>query len=146
MATIGYDCHVIIDGTGYFVKPTSYTVKQPRIRKATVRADAGESYIDLGPGRREWSMTILCLNDLVKYDGTPTGTTGQQYRDALKTSYSGSVGTTINFTDPLSGAAVPVHFDSYEELIRDLHSQIVSLATGGAAGASYEVKIVLLEA
>lgn len=146
MATIGLDCELIIDGTGYFVKPGSYAVKQPRIRKATVRADAGESYIDLGPGRREWLMTILCLNDLVKYDGTPTGQTGEQYRDALRASYTGSVGTTINFTDPLSGAAIPVHFDSYEETIRDLHSQIISLATGGAAGASYEVKIVLVEA
>jgi len=146
MATIGYDCHVIIDGTGYWVKPTSYAVKQPRIRKATVRADAGESYIDLGPGRREWSMTILCLNDLTKYDGTPTGVSGEQYRDALRTSYTSSVGTTINFVDPLSSAAIPVHFDSYEETIRDLHSQIIALATGGSAGASYEVKIVLLEA
>lgn len=146
MATIGYDCHVILDGTGYWIKPDSFTLKQPRIRKTTVRADAGESYIDLGPGRREWSMTVLCINDLLKYDGTSTGTTGQQYRDALKTSYTGSVGTTINFTDPLSGSAIAVHFDSYEESIRDLHSQIISLATSGANGASYEVKIVLVEA
>ena len=107
-----------------------------------MRADAGESYIDLGPGRRKWSMVVLCLNDLLKYDGTPTRTTGQQYRDVLKSSYVNSVGTTINFTDPLNGSAVAVHFDSYEETVRDLHSQIVSLATGGSAGASYEVKIV----
>lgn len=146
MATIGYDCEIILDGTGYFIRPDSFSVKHPRIRKATVRADAGESYIDLGPGRRAWSMTVLCLNDLLKYDGTSTGTTGQQYRDALKASYTGSVGTTINFTDPLNGSTIPVHFDSYEETIRDLHSQIISLATGGSAGASYEVKIVLMEA
>lgn len=146
MATIGLDCEVILDGTGYFVKPGSYSVRQPRIRKATVRADAGESYIDLGPGRREWSMIILCLNDLVKYDGTATGTTGQQYRDSLHNSYTNSVGTTINFTDPLNGSAIPVHFDSYEESIRDLHSQIIALATGSGASASYEVKIVLVEA
>lgn len=146
MATIGLDAEVIIDGNGFFVKPGSYAVRQPRIRKATVRADAGESYVDLGPGRREWSMIIICLNDLVKYDGTPTGQSGQQYRDALRTSYMGSVGTTINFTDPLSGSAIPVHFDSYEETIHDLHSQIIALATGGSAAASYEVKIVLVEA
>src|SRR5437879_4009883 len=115
MATIGLDAEVIIDSTGYFVRPGSYTVKQPRIRKATVRADGGESYIDLGPGRREWSMIVLCINDLLKYDGTSTGQTGQQYRDALRTSYTSSVGSTINFTDPLSGSAIPVHFDSYEE-------------------------------
>jgi hypothetical protein len=146
MPQIGSDCEIILDGTGYFIKPGSYSVKQPRIRKATVRADAGESYIDLGPGRREWSMVVLCINDLVKYDGTATGQSGQQYRDALRASYTNSVGTTINFTDPLSGSAIPVHFDSYEESIRDLHSQIISAATGGGAGASYEVKIVLVEA
>ena|SRR5579883_1192033 len=144
--TIGLDCEVIIDGSGYFVKPDSYSMKQPRIRKATIRADAGESYIDLGAGRREWSMVILCLNDLVKYDGTPTGLSGQQYRDALRASYTGSTGSTITFTDPLSGSAIAVHFDSYEESIHDLHSQVVSVATGGSAGASYEVKIVLVEA
>ena len=64
----------------------------------------------------------------------------------MKTSYTGSVGTTINFTDPLNGSAIVVHFDSYEEMIRDLHSQIISAATGGSAAASYEVKIVLVEA
>jgi hypothetical protein len=91
-------------------------------------------------------MAILCINDLLKYDGTSTGTTGQQYRDALHSSYTNSVGTTINFTDPLNGSAIAVHFDSYEEMVRDLHSQIISLATGGSAAASYEVKIVLVEA
>ena len=144
MPQIGYDCEIILDGTGSFIKPGSYTVKHPRIRKATVRADAGESYIDPGPGRREWSMVILCINDLLKYDGTPTGITGQQYRDALKAIYTNNVGTTINFTDPLNGSAIAVHFDSYEETVRDLHSQIISAATGGSA-ASYEVKIVLVE-
>jgi hypothetical protein len=146
MPAIGLDCEIVLDNNGYFVKPGSYAVKHPRIRKATVRADGGESYIDLGPGRRQWSMIILCLNDLLKYDGTSTGTTGQQYRDALRASYTGSAGTTINFVDPLNGSAIAVHFDSYEELIRDLHSQIVTPATGGSAGASYEVHIVLIEA
>jgi hypothetical protein len=144
--TIGLDAEIILDGTGYFIKPASYIVKQPRIRQATIRADGGQSYIDLGPGRRQWSMTILCLNDLLTYDGTPTGLTGQQYRDALRTSYTSSIGTTINFTDPLSGSVIAVHFDDYQEEIKDLHSQIVSLATGGSRGASYEVHIVLIEA
>jgi hypothetical protein len=146
MATIGLDCEIILDGTGYFIKPDSYAAKIPRIRKATVRADAGESYIDLGPGRREWLMVILCINDLVKYDGTSTGKTGQQFRDSLYSSYTSSIGTTINFTDPLNGTAIPVHFDSYEEHIRDLHTQVIALATGGSAGASYEVQVVLIEA
>jgi hypothetical protein len=69
MATIGYDCEIIIDGTGYFVKPGSYLVKQPRIRHISYRADGSLSYTDLGPGRRSWRMIILALNELTCYDG-----------------------------------------------------------------------------
>jgi hypothetical protein len=146
MPVIGQDCEIILDNNGYFVKPKSYKMQQPRIRKATVRADGGQAYVDLGPGRRVWSMTILCLNEQTKYDGTPTGFSGQQYRDALRASYTGSVGTTIQFIDPLNGAAVSVHFDSYSELIYDLRVQQVALATGAAPALSYEVEIVLVEA
>ncbi len=145
MATIGQDCEVIIDGTGYFVKPGTYRMKQPRVRKATVRADNGESYVDLGPGKRTWSMVLLCYNDLLKYDGTPTGLTGQQYRDALRASYT-QAGVTINYIDPLNDAPVSVHFDSYAETCLDLHSQQIPLATGNAPGLSYEVAIELVEA
>ena len=145
MATIGVDAEVILDGTGYFVQPGSYLLHQPRVRKATIRADGGEGYVDLGPGKRIWKMVVLCMNDLVKYDGTLTGLTGQQYRDALRTSYTGSVGTTISFSDPL-GVIVIVHFDDYAEHIHDLHSQAIALATGGALTASYEVVVTLVEA
>ena len=115
--TIGIDAEIILDGTGYFVLPRSYTMTQPRIRKATVRADGGQAYVDLGPGKRTWSMTILCLNDQLKYDGTLTGLSGQEYRDALRASYIGSVGALdmVNFGAPdtiperYSGRKLHVH-------------------------------------
>src|SRR5436305_15238850 len=143
---IGYDAEIILDGTGYFIKPGSYVVKQPRIRQTSYRADGSLAYVDLGPGRRTWSMTILAINELRRYDGTVVGTTGQQFRDTLRASYINRIGTTINFTDPLNGSAIPVHFDHYEESIINLHSQIITLATGGSISTSYEVKIALLEA
>jgi hypothetical protein len=117
--------------------------KPPRPAPASSRGSAVPARS--GPDQSKWNI-IVCIHDLAKYDGTATGTTGQQYQDALKTSYSGSVGTTINFTDPLNGSAIAIHFDSYEETIRDLHSQIISAATCGRRAASYEVKIVLVEA
>ncbi len=144
MPQIGLDGHIVLDGTGYFIQPGSYKLHQPRIRKATIRADGGEAYIDLGPGKRVWSMVILCLNDLVRYDGVPTGITGQQYRDALRASYARNIGGTINYSDPINGT-VAVHFDNYTERIIDLHSQITTLATGGTLAASYEVAIELVE-
>jgi hypothetical protein len=147
MATIGIDCELIIDNTGYFLKPGSYLMHRPRIRKASVRADGGESYVDLGPGKREWSLTLLCINDLLNYDGTQNSRDGQTFRDALLASYTGSVGTTINFTEPTNGSAIPVHFDSYSERILDLHSQIINLATGGSTPRlSYEALVTLVEA
>lgn len=145
MATIGLDCEIILDGTGYFVLPASFQLRQPRIRKTTVRADGAESYVDLGPGKRSWSMVILCFNELTCYDGSLTGISGQQYRDALRTSYLGSAGSTIVLKDPLNGSS-NVHFDAYSERVNDLHTQITSLMTGGSLAASYEVSIELVEA
>ncbi len=145
MPAIGTDCELILDNQGYFIKPGTYQVKQPRIRRASYRADGSLSYVDLGPGKRLWSMTILARNDLLRYDGTPTGLTGQQYRDALRSSYASNIGTTINFTDPLNGST-QVHFDSYIERIFDLHTQVIAVATGGSVSASYEIAIELLEA
>jgi hypothetical protein len=143
---IGVDCEIVLDGTGYFLKAGSYSVKQPRIRQASYRADGSLAYVDLGPGKRAWTMTILCVNELKRYDGALVTPSGQQYRDALRASYTNNIGATINYTDPLNGATIPVHFDAYEEKIIDLHSQIIALADGGSAGASYEVTITLLEA
>ncbi len=146
MSVIGTDCEIILDSNGFMIKPGSYTVKQPRIRHTGYRADGSLSYVDLGPGKRLWSMTILARNDLLRYDGTPTGLTGQQYRDALHASYINNIGITINFIDPLNGSPIAVHFDNYMEKILDLHSQIIALSTGASIGASYEVSIELLEA
>jgi hypothetical protein len=146
MPTIGVDCEIILDGTGYFIKPGSYQMKQPRIRHATYRADGSLAYVDLGPGKRTWSMVILAHNELLRYDGTTSSSSGQQYRDTLRTSYTTAIGATVNFTDPLNGVPIAVHFDSYAERIIDLHSQIISLASGGSPATSYEISIELLEA
>lgn len=101
--------------------------------------------MDLGPGKREWNMTILCVNDLLRYDGTPTGISGQQYRDSLRNSYTSSIGSTVTFIDPINGS-IQVHFDHFEERVLDMHSQITALATGGSLACSYEVDITLIEA
>ena len=145
MATIGVDAEIILDGTGYFVRPASYSVHKPRVRKATIRADNGESYVDLGPGKRSWSMTILCQNDLLAFDGTQIANDGQTLRDALVTSYA-KVAQTISFTDP-TNTSITVRFDDYIEHVIDIHSQIISPAVGTTPPRlSYEVDVVLVEA
>ncbi|GCE13312.1 hypothetical protein [Tengunoibacter tsumagoiensis] len=145
MPTIGLDCELILDGTGYFLKPGSYQMQQPRLRRATPRADGGLAYVDLGPGKRTWQLVILCFNELTRYDGTPTGLTGQQYRDTLRASYLASTGSTVLYSDPIGATAVTVHIDNYRETVLDLHTQQLALATGGPLALSYEVTIELLE-
>ena len=145
MATIGIDGEIILDGTGYFVKPESYVVKQPRLSKTNYRADGGLAYVDLGPGRRNWSLIILALNELKLYNGTVSSLSGQQYRDALRASYLNNIGTAISFTDPLGGSH-NVYFTYYAERILNLHSQIIASSIGGLSGASYEITIELIEA
>jgi hypothetical protein len=143
--TIGTDSEIGLDGNGFWVKPGSYKVKRPRISKAQYRADGTLSYVDVGPGKRTWSMIILAKNNLLKYDGIDVGITGEQYRDNLLNSYVNNIATTIVFTDP-KNTAINVYFELFEETIMDLKSQIIPLSTGGSVAPSYEVLIELLEA
>jgi hypothetical protein len=142
--TIGQNCMIILDSQGYMIVPESYIIKQPRVRKAQYRADGTLSYVDIGPGKREFHMTILAKNDLYSYDGTLTGVLGESYRDALRTSFA-KTAQTIVFQDPI-GTSINVYFDDYQEKILDLKSQIISLSVGNPLAASYECPIILLEA
>src|SRR5437879_1110089 len=76
MPVIGVDCQVVLDGVGYFVEPHAYAMKRARLRKSTVVKGGGERYVDLGPGKREWHMTLLCLNQLTDYSGQTLPATG----------------------------------------------------------------------
>jgi hypothetical protein len=128
MPTIGLDCQLILDGTGYFIEPGSFTLHRPRVRRAehtrqpaSGSAGAGERYLDMGPGKREWVFTVVAYQSIRTYAGQLTATTGQQYRDALHTSYQ-KVNTTLSFTDP-AGTVWSVRFDDLIEQITDVRSQ-----------------------
>ena len=136
---------VIVDGNGYFIKPESYIIKQPRIAKETYRADGSLSWVDVGPGKREFLMTVLAKPNLLKYDGTDTGISGETYRSNLRNSYTSKIAQTIVFQDAI-GNSINVYFKQYEERILDLKSQIIALSTGGSLAGSYECSIILLEA
>jgi hypothetical protein len=145
MAQIGVDCEIILDNQGYFIVPESYIIKQPRISKSAYRADGTLSYVDLGPGKREFLMTVLAKPSLLNYDGTANSNTGQQFRDALRSSYTSNIAATIVFKDP-TNTSINVYFAHYQERILDLKSQIIALSTGGSLAGSYECAIELLEA
>ena len=140
MPIVGVDCQIILDGVGYFVEPHAYAMKRARLRKASVTKSGGERYVDLGPGKREWHMIVLCLNQLTDYTGQTLPATGKALRDALRASYektpAGGIAT-LPFTD-LDGASYQVHFDDYEEQVRDPRTQLTS--------PSYHCAIVLVEA
>lgn len=144
MATIGLDCNIILDGTGYWVEPDTFSMARPRVRSAVSNrtaasgsAGAGERYVDLGPGKREWSFIIAAFQAIRDYAGNPIATTGQTYRDALHTSYQ-KVNTTLSFTDP-QGSVWTVHFDHLVEDIENVRAQ----ADGEL---QYHMHVLLVEA
>jgi hypothetical protein len=135
MPTIGTDCQLILDGTGYFVEPTSYTVSRPRVRRADLTgvvanpvspgSGAGERYIDRGPGKRIFTFIIVAFAAMLDYAGTAVALTGQQYHDALQTSYN-KVNTALDYTDP-AGLVWSVRFDDLTEELVDIRSQTDAL-------------------
>jgi len=140
MPTLSVDCQIILDGVGYFVEPRAYAMKRPRLRKATITKNGAERYVDLGPAKREWRLVLLCLNGLTTYTGQLLPTTGQALRESLRASYEKSPATgtlTLAFTD-LDNQPYQVHFDDYEEQVRDPRTQLTS--------PSYHIAITLVEA
>ena len=108
MPTIGLDCMLILDGNGFWIEPSTYLVKRPRVRSAalnrTIAAGGlgvGERNVDFGPAKREWLFTVVAFQAMKDYAGRTVSTTGQQYRDQLTTSYE-KVNTILVFTDPHS--------------------------------------------
>lgn len=134
MATIGTDCQVILDGVGYFVEPHTYAMKRIRVRKSTIAKGGQERYVDSGPGKRTWHMILLCLDQLKDYTGQLLTVRGVDLRNTLVASYA-KLGT-VAYTD-LDGQAYTVHFDDFEEQVRDPRTQLV--------GVSYHCAVVLAE-
>jgi hypothetical protein len=124
MAVVGVDCHVILDGQGYYLAPRSYQVARPRVRRTTLTVQGSERWVDQGPGKRVWRFTVLALNDLQAYGGGPVGMSGEAIRAVLEASYA-RVGTALAFIDP-RGDSYGVRFDGLVEVVRDVRTQVVS--------------------
>jgi hypothetical protein len=135
MPTIGTDCQLILDGTGYFIEPTSYAVARPRVRRADLTgvvanpvspgSGAGERYVDRGPGKRLFTFTVVAFSAMLDYSGSPVPLTSTQYHDALQTSYN-RVNTTLSYTDPATHTWT-VRFDDLSEQLVDIRSQADTL-------------------
>ena len=130
MPTIGLDCMLIIDGNGFWIEPSTYLVKRPRVRSAalnrTIAAGGlgvGERNVDFGPAKREWLFTVIAFQAMKDYAGRVIGltTTGQQYHDQLVASYE-KVNTILVFTDP-KGTNWNVRFDELSEELGDVRAQ-----------------------
>lgn len=126
----------MLDGQGYWLKAASYSRSQARVRKATIRQDGSEAYVDVGPGKYVWRFTVLAFDGLRDYTGAIVATSGASFRGALWTSYA-KVATTLSFTDP-AGQAYTVRFDTLEEYVPSLRSQLT--------GVGYECDVELVQA
>lgn len=132
---VGSTAQVVLDGYPYWLLPGSYQLVTPRLRKATPRMDGGEAYVDFGLGKKTWRFTVLALNDLTNYDGTPTNFTGQQYHDALYASYA-RVNTTLVFVDA-DNTTHSVRFDHLAARVPDVQTQLT--------GVCYHMEVELVE-
>lgn len=133
MPTIGLDCNVILDGTGYLIQPDSFAMVRARVRRADRNRVAaistlngsgsgvGERYLDLGPGKREWHFIIPAFSAMRTLAGQAISSTGQQIRNALHASYE-KVNTPLSFTDPV-GSVWSVRFDHLEEGLVNVRAQ-----------------------
>ncbi len=132
---VGSSAQIVLDGYPYWLLPNSYQHFNPRLRKATPRADGNEAYVDFGLGKRVWRFTVLALNDLTNYDGTPTGFSGQQYHDTLYASYA-RVNAVLVFVD-LDSSSHNVRFDHLAAHVPDVQTQI--------SGLGYHMDVELVE-
>ncbi len=128
MPTIGLDSMLILDGNGFWIEPSSYHVRRPRVRAAvlnrTIAAGGlgvGERHVDFGPAKREWEFTVVAFQAMKDYAGRTVTTTGQSYHDQLVASYE-KVNTILSFTDP-AGKVWNVRFDNLEEELADVRAQ-----------------------
>ncbi|HEY8694681.1 MAG TPA: hypothetical protein VIR57_18275 [Chloroflexota bacterium] len=132
---VGSTAQVVLDGYPYWILPNTYQHFTPRLRKATPRADGNEAYVDFGLGKRVWKFTVIALNDLANYDGTPTGFSGQQYHDTLYGSYA-KVNTILVFVDA-DNTTHSVRFDHLLARVPDVQTQIT--------GLGYHMEVELVE-
>ena len=113
-------------------------MKRARLRRASVTKGGSERYVDLGPGKREWHLVLLCLNGLTDATGQPLVVSGESLRVSYeKAPTAGAVARPpLGFVD-LDGSAYQVHFDDYEEWVRD--------PRGALTIPSYHVSVMLVE-
>ena len=133
---VGSTAQIVLDGYPYWLLPNSYQHFSPRLRKATPRADGNEAYVDFGLGKKVWKFTVLALNDLSNYDGTPTGFTGQEYHDTLYGSYA-RVNAVLVFVD-VDDTQHNVRFDNLVAHVPDVQTQL--------NGVCYHMDVELVEA
>jgi len=144
---VGTDCALILDGTGYFVDPTSYAESRPRVHAATITLGAAGGapairFADLGPAKRQWTFIVLAHQDMRTYAGEFVAMTGEQYRAALKASYEKL--STLSFTDP-KGDTFNVYFTDMTYQIEDVSAQ--AAGTGPSSSElQYSIHVTLLEA
>ncbi len=123
MATIGVDCNVTLAGpnvnggaaVGFYLKPGSFTMTQPRHVQARRTAAGTVSYVENGLGKREFAFVVLCRDKIRNLDGTDNATTARQWRDRLWEFYA-SLNAGLTFVDPL-GDSYRVRFAACEDRI-----------------------------
>lgn len=144
MATIGVDCNVTLENAnvnggkaaGFFVKPGSFTLTQPRRAQERLTAGGAVSYVESGLGKREFTFVVLCRSNVRNFNGSLNATNARQWHDRLWEYYR-RLNESHAFVDPL-GERFTVRFAACED-------RIVSYGKEQLWLLEWETRVVLRE-
>ena len=144
MAAIGVDCNVTLTNAnvdngapvGFFIKPGTYTMSQPRRAQARPTAGGLVSYVESGLGKHEFAFVVLCRSNVRNFDGTTNAAKARQWHDWLWSFYQ-RVNESHTFVDPLA--------DSYEVRFAACEDRVIPFGKAQLWVLEWETRVVLRE-
>ena len=144
MPTIGVDCNVTLTNAnvnagapvGFFIKPGSYTMAQPRRALARETAGGTLTYVESGLRKREFTFEVLCRANVRNLDGTVNATTARQWHDRLWAFYQ-RLNEEHTFVDPLA--------DSYAVRFAACEDRVIPFGKQQLWVLEWETRVVLKE-
>ena len=144
MATIGVDCNVTLTNAnvnggvpvGFFVKPGTFTMTQPRLAQARRTAAGSISYVESGLGKREFGFVVMCRSNVRNLDGTTNVTKARQWHDWLWEFYQ-RLNEDHTFVDPLE--------DSYAVRFAGCEDRVIPYGKEQLWLLEWETQVVMRE-
>ena len=129
--TVGQNCNLTLKHpsvsanvpTGFYVKPDSFRVLQPKVWYRGTNVAALIPATPIAAGKRVVEFIVVCRNGVIHVDGNPSQLTAQQWHAAI-TAYAAQVNSAVTLVDPL-GATWTVGIEEMEDRLSPLGGQFL---------------------